>query len=215
MTRVFIVDDHPIMRRGYTALINREADMEVCGEAGSAPEALSQIAQLKPDIVVADIGLEGMSGIEMLKHLKTQDPQIPVLIVSMHDESLYAERALAAGARGYIMKSVADTVVTTAIRQIVQGGFYLSERINQRILTRFTGGRPAVATSPVELLSDRELEVFELIGRGLSTGQIAEAMLLSPKTVETYRGRIKEKLGIESTPELVQHAVLWTQEKGS
>jgi DNA-binding NarL/FixJ family response regulator len=215
MTRVFLVDDHAIIRLGYVALIKGEPDMEVCGEAGNAIEALGLIRGVKPDIVVADIGLEGMNGIEMVKHLKAELPDLPVLVISMHDESLYAERALAAGARGYLMKSIADTMMITAIRQIVNGGFHLSEKINQRILTRFTTGRPAVASSPLELLSDREIEIFELIGRGLSTGQIASTIMISPKTVETYRGRIKEKIGVDSTSELVQQAVFWVQSKVS
>jgi DNA-binding NarL/FixJ family response regulator len=215
MTRVFLVDDHAIIRLGYVALIDREPDMEVCGQAGNAVQALAAIRQLQPDIVIADIGLEGMNGIEMVKHLKSEFPDLPVLVISMHDDTLYAERALAAGARGYLLKNIADTTMVGAIRQIRSGGFYLSERINQRILTRFTAGRPTIAGSPVESLSDREIEVFELIGRGLSTAQIAESMMVSPKTVETYRGRIKEKMGVDSTSELVQQAVLWIQSRGS
>jgi DNA-binding NarL/FixJ family response regulator len=213
MTRVFVVDDHPIMRRGYAALINREEDMTVCGEAENAPDALSKIAELQPDIVVADIGLEGMSGLEMLKRLRVENPHILALVVSMYDELLYAERAIAAGAQGYIMKSAVDTTVIAAIRKIMKGGIYLSDQISQRILARFSGSASRSIASPVERLSDREIEVFDLIGRGMSTAKIAEAMMLSPKTIETYRSRIKEKLGLGSASELVQQAVLRVQEK--
>lgn len=212
--RIFIVDDHPLMRRGHAYLINREPDMEVCGEAGSVLDALAGIERTHPDLVVTDISLDGTSGLELIKRLKVEHAGLPVLVVSMHDESLYGERALSAGARGYIMKSQADTDVVDAIRKILRGGFYLSEAMSTKILLQYTGFHDDEAHSPIERLSDRELEVFELIGRGLSTRQVAEALHISPKTVESHRGRIKEKLAIETSTELLQRAVQWTEHEG-
>lgn len=203
------------MRRGYRALINGEMDMEVCGEAETAIEALEKIPQTAPDLVIADISLEGMNGIEFIKRLQTERSGLEVLVVSMHEESLYATRALQAGAAGYLMKKEAESQVIPAIRQVLGGRYYVSDHIQDTIMFQFVGRMPpkevAGQQNPFEHLSDRELEVFELHGRGLSTREMAEAMHISPKTIATHRGRIKTKLGIESTPELMRRAVLWVE----
>jgi len=213
--RIFILEDHPIMRRGYRTLINGELDIVVCGEAETAAEALEKIPKVTPDLVIADISLEGMNGIEFIKHLQAEQPGLGVLVVSMHEESLYAERALQAGAVGYLMKKEADLSVITAIRRVLEGRFYVSDRMQERIMQMFAGWmppkEPARQSTSIAQLSDRELEVFELHGRGLSTREMAEAINISPKTVATHRGRIKTKLAIESTPELVRRAVLWIE----
>jgi DNA-binding NarL/FixJ family response regulator len=209
--KIFVVDDHPVMRWGYISLINMEQDLEVCGEAGSAPEALEKIASLPPDLVVADISLDGMNGIDLTKHLQARFPELPVLIVSMHDESLYGERALRAGARGYIMKKEARTKIIEAIRRILHGAFYLSDQMSTKILLQYQGKHLDETHSSIEQLSDREMEVFELFGRGYATREIAEALMISPKTVESHRNRIKEKLAIDTTAELLQRAVQWAQ----
>lgn len=207
---IFIVDDHPIMRRGYASLIGREADLTVCGEAGSAQEALAAIGRCGTELAIIDISLGGMSGIELIKHIRALYPQVLILVVSMHDETLYAERALAAGARGYLMKSEVDKTVIEAIRRILAGSYYLSDEMSTRFFAQLGGGRRASdATSPVSRLSDRELEIFELLGQGRSTAEIAEALMISSKTVETHRARIKGKLGLASGRELLRHAVQW------
>ena len=212
--RIFVVDDHTITRMGYRYIIDEEMDMEVCGEAATALEALEKIPDLKPDLVITDLTMEGMSGLELVKHLKAQQSALPVLVVSMHDESLYGDRSLRAGARGYIMKNEVDAVVVKAIRRILEGGMFVSEQMSSKILFQFAGGPVDLSRPPVDMFSDRELEVFEHLGRGLSTQQIAEAMFISPKTVNTYRARIKEKLAIDTHVELLQRAVRWIQEKG-
>ena len=203
------------MRRGYRTLINGEMDMEVCGEAETAIEALDRIPALHPDLVIADISLEGMNGIEFIKRLQTEQPGIEVLVVSMHEESLYAERALQAGAAGYLMKKEADSRVIHAIRRVLDGRYYVSEGMQDKIMLQFAGRMPpreaAEAQVSLAQLSDRELEVFELHGRGLSTREMAETMDISPKTVATHRGRIKTKLAIDTTPQLVRRAVLWIE----
>jgi DNA-binding NarL/FixJ family response regulator len=209
--KIFVVDDHSVMRWGYIALINQEQDLHVCGEAGTALEALELIPEADPDLAIVDISLEGMNGIELTKHLQTQYPDLPVLIVSMHDESLYGERALRAGARGYIMKKEARTKIVEAIRRILGGSFYLSAEMSTKILLQYQGRRFDEERSSIERLSDRELEVFELLGRGYATREIAEALLISPKTVESHKNRIKVKLAVETAAQLVQHAVQWVQ----
>lgn len=212
MKRIFIVDDHPVMRRGYAAIIEEEIDLAVCGEAGDALEALDQIRATDPDLVIADLTLAGsMSGLELIKMLKMERPILPILVVSMHDESLYAERVLHAGAKGYIMKDVADTTIVKAVRRVLAGGLYVSEEIGEKILLQFAGGHFDASRSPLEGLSDRELEVFEHLGRGLTTQQIAETMLISPKTVDSYRARLKVKLGIDNHTELIRRATQWVE----
>jgi len=207
---ILIVDDHPIMRRGYTSLLGRVSGLEICGEAGSALEALAMIEQFHPDLAIVDISLGGMNGIELTKHIRAEHPSTLVLVVSMHDESLYAERSLAAGARGYIMKSEVDGAVVDAVKRVLDGGYFVSEAMSSKIFAQFgSRRRDHSLDDPVERLSDRELEVFELIGLGKSTGEIAAALVISPKTVETHRTKIRDKLGVASGRELMRHAVQW------
>jgi DNA-binding NarL/FixJ family response regulator len=207
---IIIVDDHPLMRKGLALALDEEIDLNVTGQMSSAEEALEDIDRLKPDLAVIDISLPGMSGMELVKHLQARAPEIKTLVVSRHDEQLYAERAIRAGARGYIMKLEAGDVIVKAVRQVLSGGIYVSDEINERLLMSMAmGGRERIAQSPLEILSDRELEVFELTGRGLGTRDIAERLHLSVKTVESYRARIKNKLNLDSATELMQHAVQW------
>ena len=212
--QVVLVDDHPIVRKGLAQMIAREPDMEVCGEAETAVEALKAIAACHPDVAVVDLSLKGTSGLELLKDLKVRFPKLPVLVLSMYDESIYAERALRAGARGYLMKEEATEKVLAAIRGILSGQIYLSEAMASRLLHMAVGGRDPGAVSPTERLSDRELEVFQLIGQGYGNTDIARQLHLSPKTVETYRAHIKEKLDLSSATELLQHAIHWAQSLG-
>ncbi len=204
---VFVVDDHPLLRQGLALLINREQDLMVCGEAEEAQTAMTEIAQKKPDILIADISLNGPDGLDLLKNLRTQYPNLPVLILSMHDESIYAERALRARANGYIMKQEATEKVLVAVRRILGGDIYLSDRMANKLLHQYISGTAADMKTQLSALSDRELEVFRLIGEGRSTRQIAEKLHLSIKTVETYQAHIKEKLSLQSGRELVQHAI--------
>jgi DNA-binding NarL/FixJ family response regulator len=206
--RVFVVDDHPIVREGLTLLINREADLVVCGEAEEAQAALAAISRCHPDVVVVDISLSGPDGLDLIKTLRaTAGP--PMLVLSMHDELIYAERALRAGASGYIMKQEGTQRVLVALRRILKGEVYLSDRAASRMVQHYVRG-PAAVTRPVEAeLSDRELEVYRLIGDGHGTRQIAEQLHLSVKTVETYQAHIKEKLSLRNARELVQHAIEW------
>jgi DNA-binding NarL/FixJ family response regulator len=208
-SRVFVVDDHPIVRQGLALLINRESDLAVCGEAEDAQSAIQTLATAKPDIMVVDISLNGPDGLDLLKDVRMRFPELPVLILSMHDESIYAERALRAGAQGYIMKQEATEKVLVALRRILGHEIYVSERIANRMLQRYIGSPAADRPSSVADLTDRELEVFRLIGEGHSTRQIAEELHISVKTVESYQAHIKEKLSLRSARELVQHAIQW------
>ena len=204
---VFIVDDHPLLRQGLALLINRERDLAVCGEAEEAQTAMREITLKKPDILIADISLNGPDGLDLLKNLRMLYPSLPVLILSMHDESIYAERALRARANGYIMKQEATEKVLVAVRRILSGDIYLSDRMANKLLHQYISGASADMNSRLSALSDRELEVFRLIGEGRSTRQIAEKLHLSIKTVETYQAHIKDKLSLHSGRELVQHAI--------
>src|SRR5271156_4681303 len=204
---VFIVDDHPLLRQGLALLIDREADLTVCGEAEEAQAALMAIGEKKPDILIVDISLNGPDGLDLLKNLRMLYPNLPVLILSMHDESVYAERSLRARANGYIMKAEASEKVLVAVRRILGGDIYLSDRMANKLLHQYVSGGSADLNSRLSALSDRELEVFRLIGEGRSTRQIAEKLHLSIKTVETYQAHIKEKLSLQSGRELVQHAI--------
>jgi DNA-binding NarL/FixJ family response regulator len=201
------VDDHPLLRQGLALLINREQDLMVCGEAEEAQAAVRAIAEKKPDILIADISLNGPDGLDLLKNIRMLYPDLPVLILSMHDESIYAERALRARANGYIMKQEATEKVLVAVRRILSGDMYLSDRMANKLLHQFISGSATDMSSRLSSLSDRELEVFRLIGDGRSTRQIAEKLHLSIKTVETYQAHIKEKLSLRSGRELVQHAI--------
>ncbi len=206
---VFVVDDHPIVRQGLTLLINQEADLAVCGEAEEMHSALSAIQATRPDILVVDISLNGPDGLELLKNIRLTSPRLPVLVLSMHDESIYAERALRAGANGYIMKQEATEKVLVALRRILSGEIYVSDRIANSMLRHYVRGTGSSEHSSISDLTDRELEVFRLIGEGHGTRQIAEALHLSVKTVESYQAHIKEKLSLRSARELVQRAVQW------
>lgn len=208
-SRVFVIDDHPIVRQGLALLINREPDLAVCGEAEDAHTALQLVPTIKPDILVVDISLNGPDGLDLLKNVRIRYPQLPVLILSMHDESIYAERALRAGAQGYIMKQEATEKVLVALRRILSQEIYVSERISNRMLQRYIGSPNSDRPSSISDLTDRELEVFRLIGEGHSTRQIAEELHISVKTVESYQAHIKEKLSLRSARELVQHAIQW------
>jgi DNA-binding NarL/FixJ family response regulator len=214
--RVIVVDDHPIVRQGLAQMIDREPDLTVCGEAEESRAALQAIATLKPDIVVIDISLNGPSGLEVLKAIRQSDPKLKVLILSMHDELVYAERALRAGANGYIMKQEATEMVLVAMRRILGGEVYVSTRVATRMLKQLVGGGATSRKSPIDDLTDRELEVFRLIGEGLGTRQISDQLHLSVKTVETYQSHIKEKMGLRNARELVQFAIQWViSESGS
>ncbi len=208
--KVFLVDDHPIVRQGLTLLINQERDLTVCGEAEEMHSALQSIDSTKPDIVVLDISLNGPDGLDLLKHLRSRHPKLPVLMLSMHDESIYAERTLRAGANGYIMKQEATEKVLIALRRILSNEIYVSDRIANNMLRHYVRGDQGAQSSPVTELSDRELEIFRLIGQGHTTRQIANELHLSVKTVESYQAHIKEKLSLHSARELVQHAIRWT-----
>jgi DNA-binding NarL/FixJ family response regulator len=204
---VFVVDDHPLLRQGLALMIDREPDLMVCGEAEEAQAALREISALKPDILILDISLKGPDGLDLLKNLRAIYPDLPVLILSMHDESIYAERALRARANGYIMKQEATEKVLVAIRRILAGEIYLSEKMANKLLHQYISGAAWSENSRLAVLSDRELEVFRQIGEGRSTRQIAENLHLSIKTVETYQAHIKEKLSLRTGRELVQHAI--------
>jgi DNA-binding NarL/FixJ family response regulator len=212
--RIFIVDDHPIVREGLSLMMNREPDLMVCGEAEEASTALQAITATHPDFLIVDISLNGPDGLDLLKSIRVRFPALPVLILSMHDESIYAERALRAGANGYIMKQEATEKVLVAVRQILEQKVYVSDRIANRMLQQYISGSDNKKHSPVAELSDRELEVFRLIGEGHSTRKIAEELHLSVKTVETYQAHIKDKLSLKSGRELVQRAIQWTIGEG-
>jgi len=209
-TTVFILDDHPIVRQGIGELINGESDMMVCGEADNYEDAMGAVDKLKPEVILVDISLNGSSGVEFLKALKIHHPEIKPLILSMHDETLYAERVLREGARGYIMKQEATEKIMDAIRHVLKGQIYLSDYMMERILEKKYGGISTDA-SPVEALSDRELEVFRMIGEGTSTSLIAKQLHRSIKTIETYRARIKVKLNLKNNMELIRMAMNWVQ----
>jgi DNA-binding NarL/FixJ family response regulator len=208
-SKIFLVDDHAIVRQGLASLINREADLFVCGDSEDAHEALRQIERSRPDLVIVDISLSGPDGLELLKNIRARDSRLPVLILSMLDELLYAERALRAGANGYIMKHQATDKVLVAIRRILSGEIYVSEQMANKVLHQFVGGSPHTQSSPFAGLTDRELEVFRLIGEGHGTRQIAEELHISVKTVESYQAHIKEKLSLKNGRELVQRAIQW------
>lgn len=206
---IFVVDDHAIVRDGLKLLVESQGDMKVCGEAGTPAEARRAIRKAKPDIVVADLKYDQGSGLELVKELKTRYPDIKILVLSMHEESAYAERALRAGANGYIMKSVLRGSLLEAIREIMAGHIYLSERMKETVLHRVASGEESTQKSTVHDLSDRELQVFDLLGGGMSSQEAADQLGLSVRTVHTHRERIKQKLGLGSGAELVQRAVSW------
>lgn len=206
--RVFIVDDHPLVREGLANLINQQSDVTVCGEAEDSASAMSSIQALQPDVILVDISLKNESGLELVKTLKNQYPDLAVIVISMHDEALYAERALHAGARGYVMKRETTKNVLTAIRRVLAGDVYVSDRVVNSMAKRMSS-RKTAAAEPVERLSDRELEIFRLLGQGRTPSQIAEDLRLSLKTVQAYCARAKEKFGVTSLTELLRAAIRW------
>ena len=210
-SRVFIVDDHPLVREGLSTLIDQQADLAVCGSAGEYHAAVAAIAAARPHVALVDVSLGNQSGLELIKDLRIQQPNVATIVVSMHDETLYAERALRAGAKGYVMKRESTTNVLTAIRRVLEGGVYLSDRMVARIATQLAGqsARDCASAERVEKLSDRELEVFRLLGRGLRTAEIANDLHLSMKTVQAYCARIKEKLTLTTAVELRRAATRW------
>jgi DNA-binding NarL/FixJ family response regulator len=207
--KILLVDDHPLVREWLTNLLSQQADFQVCGETGQAPEALQFVGALQPDIAIVDLTLAAGSGLELIKDIKAGHPGVALLVLSMHDEMLYAERALRAGAGGYIMKSEATQKVIEAVRAVLGGGVYVSAKVASSLAQKWIGGRKADAALPVAELSDRELEVFQLLGRGYSTRQISEHLHVGFKTVQSYSARIKEKLNLANINELMREAIRW------
>jgi len=209
--KLLVVDDHPMLRQGVAQLIAGQPDMRVCGEAGNASEALEKVRLLKPTLALVDISLPGRNGLELIKDIQALEAGVSVLVFSVHDESLYAERVLRAGGRGYVMKQEGGGKILEAIRQVSDGKIFVGEKMSAKILEVFSGRRPETAASPVENLTDREFEVFQLIGQGKDTKQLARELHLSPKTIEAHRANIKLKLKIKSIPELIRYAVRWVE----
>jgi DNA-binding NarL/FixJ family response regulator len=207
--RIFLVDDHPLVREGLANLINEQNDMIVCGEAEDSAGAMTGIGKTRPDVALVDISLKNESGLELVKNLESQFPLVALIVLSMHDEALYAERALRAGARGYVMKRESTKSVLASIRRVLEGGVYVSERVVNSMARRFTSSSKRAESSPVERLSDRELEIFRLLGQGRTTAQIADDLHLSLKTVQAYCARAKEKFGVSSLGELLRAAIRW------
>ena len=213
--RILLVDDHPMVRERLTEVILREPDLTVCGEAEDRFRAMEKIAATRPHLIIVDLTLKGSHGMELIKDIRSQYPDLAVLVVSMHDEMLHAERVIRAGARGYITKQEATRKIMLAIRTVLNGGVYLSEKMAAQIAATAIGGARAKPSLPMDKLSDRELLVFELIGQGHGTRQIADELHLDMRTIETYRARIKEKLNLKDANDLLQHAIHWMQVEGS
>jgi len=209
--QVLIVDDHPVVQDRLTTIINHEPDMNVCGEADDAHQALKAATELKPDVVIVDISLKSSDGIELTKSIKAGHPKLSVIVLSVHDESVYAERALLAGAKAYLMKDAVSENIVTAIRTVLSGEIYVSSTISKKFLHKIAGDKAGMTKTPIETLSDREFEIFRLIAEGHKASQIAKNLHLSVKTVETYRGRLKEKLNLDSASELLQYAIKWAK----
>ena len=214
-TRILLADDHAVVRFGTAALINKESDLEVCGEEEDAAHALSAIEKLKPDLVIADISLKDSSGLELMRNIKAQFPKMPVLVVSSHDETVYAEVAFRAGALGYLMKAEALGRIIIAVRRVLSGAIYVSDALAAKMLQQQVRGQNNINESPVKSLSDRELEVFQMIGSWKKTSDIAKELHLSIKTIEYYREQIKQKLNLGSGPELTQYATSWVQRENA
>lgn len=213
MARILIVDDHPLVRAGLAQLIGDSPDLEICGEAGDMAEALRQVDELQPDLAIIDLSLAGGSGLDLIERVKSRNRDILMLVASMHDETLYAERVLAAGARGYINKQEAQERIILAIRRVLGGKVYLSERMTERLLSGMVDANSD--KRDIDSLSNRELQVFELIGEGVPTTRIAEQLNLSTKTIETHQAHIKKKLGLDSAHELTQRAIRWVMSQES
>lgn len=211
--KIIIVDDHPIMQKGLALTLEAEISFEVVKQFSRAEQALQEYEDLSPDLAIVDISLPGMSGLELVKHLASRDPDLKILVVSRHDESLYAERVIRAGAKGYLMKLEAGEKLLKAVRKILRGGIYVSDEVSEKLLLGMARGQKDITDSPIDQLSDRELEVFEFTGRGHTTREIAKKLHLSVKTVESYRARIKTKLNLDNATELMMHAVKWVEEE--
>lgn len=209
--KILLVDDHAMMRAGLAQLIDKQPDLQVCAEAGDPASALSELSRVQPDLVLTDLTMPGRSGVEFIKDLIAMRPELPVLVVSMHEESLYGERLLRAGARGYIMKEAGGEALIAAIRQVLSGQVYVSPKMSAKILENMSSRKPRGSDSPVLKLSDREFEIFRLIGQGKGTREIAGQLNLSVKTVEVHRGHIKEKLGLKDATALVHQAIRWVE----
>lgn len=212
---IVLVDDHPLMRKGLALTLDSDPAYEVIEQLDRGEELIQRLNELNPDLIIIDVSLPGMSGLELVKHIISQKEDQKMLVVSRHDESLYAERVIRAGAKGYVMKLEASEVLLKAVRKVLSGGIYVSEEVSERLLLGMARGQKEVMESPIEKLSDRELEVFELTGKGNSTRDIAEKLHLSVKTVESYRARIKTKLNLKNATELMVHAVKWVENEHS
>ena len=208
---ILIVDDHPVLRRGLAVLIESEPDLSVCGEAATCQDALEAVRESGPDVVLVDLELDGCHGLDLVRTLKARHPDIPALVLSMHDESVYAERSLKAGARGYVTKQELDTTVLVAIHRLLDGECYMSEQLEARLAAKLVNGRTLVADSPLDVLSNRELQVFRLVGQGRTTRQIANSLTLSIKTIESHLEHIKQKLTLNTAAELAQRATQWVE----
>jgi DNA-binding NarL/FixJ family response regulator len=207
--RVLIVDDHPIVRQGLCRIMENEDDLVVCGEAETARDARTAIKELLPDVMIADISLKLSDGIELVRDVRAHHPHLPILVLSMHDESIYAERMLSAGANGYIMKQAASEQFLVALRRVLDGGIYVSEYVGNNMIQKFAAGGAYISANPIDRLSNRELQILHMIGKGMSTRETAESLNLSIKTVESHRQRIKRKLNLHTGTQLVQYAVNW------
>ncbi len=212
--RVLLVDDHPIVRQGLRRLIDQEEDLDVCGEAETVREARAAIREHRPDAIIVDISLKQGDGLELVRDVRAQYPSLPILVLSMHDETIYAERMLSAGASGYIMKQAASEQFLVAVRRVLDGAIYVSDSISNSMIQKFTSGGAPIAANPIDRLSNREIQILHLIGKGLSTREAAEALNLSIKTVESHRQRIKKKLNLTTGTQLVQYAVNWFSGRG-
>jgi DNA-binding NarL/FixJ family response regulator len=213
--KILLVDDHPMTRAGIAQLIGTQPDLEVSWQAGNPAEAHQQLQTARPDLIVTDLTMPGRGGVDFIKDILAVHGELPILVVSMHDEMVYAERVLRAGARGYIMKEAGGEKLLAAIRHVLAGQVYVSERISATLLDAMTGRRPRGSSSPIEKLTDREFEVFQLIGQGRTTRDIAQQLNLSTKTVGVHRAHIKEKLDLKDATSLVRHAVRWVESQGS
>jgi len=213
--RVLIVDDHPIVRQGLCRVMDNEEDLTVCGEAETVRDARAAIKDLAPDVMIADLSLKQGDGIELVRDVRAHYPQLPILVLSMHDESIYAERMLAAGANGYIMKQAASEQFLIALRRVLDGGIYVSEAVGNNMIQKFAAGGSYISANPIDRLSNRELQILHMIGKGMSTREAAQSLNLSIKTVESHRQRIKRKLNLTTGTQLVQYAVNWFSSRAS
>lgn len=209
--QIFVVEDHPVVREGYTSMFEEEMGLTVCGETESAKEARRLVPDLDPDLSIVDLSLEEGSGLELIKDLHATASELPILVISIHEETLYAERALRAGARGYLMKSEASSRVVEAARRVLDGGLFLSPSLNKDLLLQYVRNEHSVSTSSLHSLSDRELQIFELMGEGLTRREIGDQLALSPKTIDSHRSSLKKKLSIDTNEELRRRAAIWVE----